>query len=142
MRFHMTAGFYVILFSFFYRLSRVQWAVVILLIACVMVAETFNTCLEELCNLNAQSYDPLVKLAKDIAAGAVLLLSLAALAVAFLFYFDLEVITAIAAFFLSRPILLALLVLSFVAAALFIVFGPNGILRIYRKIKAGAGRRS
>ncbi len=135
MRFHMVAGLYVILFSFFYNLSKVQWAIVILLIASVMVAEVFNTCLEQLCNLNTDSYDPIAKIAKDIAAGAVLILSFAAAAVGFLFYFNLEIIGNILSYFLCNPLMLVLFVISFAVAVLFIGFGPNGIKKVYNKIK-------
>ncbi|MGN0489537.1 MAG: diacylglycerol kinase family protein [Ruminococcus sp.] len=136
MRFHMVAGLYVILFSFFYNLSKVQWAIIILLIASVMVAEVFNTCLEQLCNLNTDSYDPIAKIAKDIAAGAVLILSFAAAAVGFLFYFNLETIGNILSYFLCNPLMLVLFVISFIVAILFIGFGPNGIKKVYNKIRA------
>lgn len=127
---------YVILFSFFYNLSKVQWAVIIVLIASVMVAEIFNTSLEQVCNLNTDSYDPIVKIAKDIAAGAVLILSFAAVAVAFLFYFDLEIIGSIINYFLCNPIILVLFTISFAIAILFICLGPTGFSRVYHKIKA------
>ncbi len=132
----MVAGLYVILFSFFYNLSRMQWAVIIVLIASVMVAEIFNTCLEQLCNLNTDSYDPIAKIAKDIAAGAVLVLAFAAATVALLFYFDLEIIGNIVSYFLCNPVILVLFIISFATAILFICFGPTGFLRAYHKIKA------
>lgn len=135
MRFHITAGFYVILFSFFYSLTKAQWAVVLLLIASVIGAEAFNTCAEEICNLNKDSYDPMVKIAKDTAAGAVLAVSAAAVAVAVLFYLDIDTILYIVNFFLNKPVLLVLLLLSFAAAALFIVRGPMGFSELYHKIR-------
>jgi diacylglycerol kinase (ATP) len=136
MRFHMTAGFYVILLSFFYNLSKAQWAIVILLIASIMVAEIFNTCLEQLCNLSTQSYDPIAKIAKDIAAGAVLALSFAAIVIGFLFYFDLAVIKSIALFLIANPLILVLFVLSIIISVLFVGFGPMGARRLYHKFKA------
>ncbi|MGN1130512.1 MAG: diacylglycerol kinase family protein [Ruminococcus sp.] len=136
MRFHMVAGFYVILFSFFYNLSKAQWAVILLLIASIMSAEIFNTCLEQLCNLNTQSYDPIARVAKDVAAGAVLVFTFVAVAVAYLFYFDLKTINSIVQFFLQNPILAVLLVLSFILSALFVGFGPLGAKRVYHKIKS------
>jgi diacylglycerol kinase (ATP) len=131
----MVAGFYVILFSLFYNLSKVQWAIVILLIASIMTAEIFNTCLEQICNLNTENYDPIVKIAKDIAAGAVLMLSFGAVAVAFVFYFDLKVIKSILVFFLANPLLLVLFILSIIIAVLFVGFGPMCIAQAYHKFK-------
>ncbi len=136
MRFHMVAGFYVILFSFFYNFSKAEWAIILVLIASIMTAEIFNTCLEQLCNLNTQSYDPIARIAKDVAAGAVLAFTFVAVTIAYLFYFDLNTINYIVQFFLQRPALLVLLVLSFILSALFIGFGPMGAKRIYHKIKS------
>lgn len=134
-RFHLVAGIYVIIFSFFYSLSKAQWAAILLLIASVLTAELFNTAIEALCTLNTQSYDQIVKITKDVAAGAVLLLSVAAVVVAFIFYFDLAVIQSIIAFFLARIPLLVLLIISFIISALFIALGPMGIANIHYKLK-------
>lgn len=135
LRFHIIAGLYVIFFSFFYPLTKTQWGIIILLISSVITAEIFNTAIEEVCNLNTQSYDPVVKIAKDVAAGAVLILTVAAVAVAFMFYFDLAVIRNIISFFLSSPLLLILLILSFVISVLFVAWGPMGIADTYYKFK-------
>jgi len=134
-RFHLVASFYVIIFSFFYSLSKAQWAVVLLLMASVITAELFNTAIEALCALNTQSYDQIVKITKDVAAGAVLLLSVAAVVIAFIFYFDIAVIQSIIAFFLSRVELLVLLIISFVISALFVALGPMGIANLHYKFK-------
>lgn len=136
MRFHMVAGFYVILFSyFFFHLSKAQWGVILLLISSVMTAEIFNTSLEEVCNLNTQSYDPIARIAKDVAAGAVLILTVAAVVVAFVFYFDMVIIGQIINFFLSEPLCLTLLIISFILSAVFVILGPIGMADIYYKIK-------
>lgn len=134
-RFHLVAGVYVIIFSFFYSLSKAQWAAILLLIASILTAELFNTAIEALCALNTQSYDQIVKITKDVAAGAVLLLSVAAVVIAFIFYFDLAVIQSIIAFFLARIPLLVLLIISFIISALFVALGPMGIANIHYKLK-------
>ncbi len=135
MRFHLVAAFYVLLFGFFYSFSKLQWAILLLLICCVLMAEIFNTSLENLCDLNTDSYNPMAKIAKDTAAGAVLILCICAVVVAFLFYFDLEVIKSIFVFFITNPILLILLVLSVVISIIFIALGPNGIKNLFHKTK-------
>lgn len=134
-RFHLIAGFYVILFSFFYSLSKAQWGIIFLLISSIITAELFNTAIEALCNLNTQSYDPVVKITKDIAAGAVLILTVAAVAVAVVFYFDTAVIINIIGFFIANPLLLTLLILSFIISGIFVALGPMGIADIYYKLK-------
>lgn len=135
MRFHLVTGFYVILFSFFFGLSKAQWGVVLILITSIITAEVFNTAIEEVCNLNTESYDPLVRIAKDVAAGAVLVLSFAAVAIAFIFYFDIGKITAIALFILTTPWLLILFIVSIIMSLVFIVMGPMGFTKIYHRFK-------
>ena len=127
MRFHIVAGVYVLVFSLFYDFTIGQRALLIMLIASVMAAETVNTCIEELCNLISDHYEPLVRISKDAAAGAVLILSIAAAAVAAIFFLDFETIGKIVSFFASSPWLTALLALSAVISIIFIVLGPNGI---------------
>lgn len=98
MRFHIVAGIYVMLFSMFYSFSPTQYAVLVLLITSVMALETFNTCVEDLCGLVADRYEPLVKFAKDAAAGAVLTVALGAVVIACIFFLDFNVINTIFTF--------------------------------------------
>jgi diacylglycerol kinase (ATP) len=57
-------------------------------IMAVFVTEMFNTALEFTVDLVTSEYHPLAKLAKDVAAGAVLVTSVAALAVGYLLLSD------------------------------------------------------
>ncbi len=66
------------------RPALVWWALVGVMIVLVLAAELFNTAIEEVCDLVHPRPDPRVKLIKDVAAGAVLLLSVGALWVAVL----------------------------------------------------------
>ena len=95
----MVAGFYVLLFSLFYNFSAAQMALLIILIALIMFAEIVNTCIEELCNLICDRYEPLIRIAKDTAAGAVLVLSIAAAITAVIFFLDFDVLYGIFLFF-------------------------------------------
>ena len=127
MRFHMVAGFYVLLFSFFYKFSPTQWSLLVILIASIMVLEVVNTCIEEVCNLISEEYHPLIKVIKDMAAGAVLIMSIAAVVVAVLFFVKVDVIFGIINFFLSNIIYLILLIISAVFSVIFVMLGPVGI---------------
>ena len=135
MRFHIVAGVYVIIFALFYNFTYTQWAVLLLLIAAILAAELFNTSLEELCNLETDGYDPLAKVAKDAAAGAVLVLSIFAAVIAVLFFWDLAVIKNILFFFWQRPGFIALLLISIAVSIIFVVLGPKGIRKFFLKIK-------
>ncbi|MGN0499805.1 MAG: diacylglycerol kinase family protein [Ruminococcus sp.] len=135
MRFHIVAGIYVMIFSFFYSFSPAQYALLILLIALIMALETINTCVEDLCGLVADRYEPLVKFVKDAAAGAVLIAAVGAVAVACLFFLDFDVISKIICFFTENLLYLALFLISAVISAIFVVLGPVGIKEKILKIK-------
>ena len=135
MRFHMVAGFYVLLFSLFYEFSVSQTALLILLIASVMFAEIINTCLEELCNLVADRYEPIVKIVKDMAAGAVLVLSIASAIIAIIFFWNVPVIMQILSYFAKNIFMLVLLIISAVISVIFVALGPTGIKTAFLRLK-------
>ncbi len=66
--------------------TRLQLIALVLAIAFVLVAEMLNTAIEGVIDLSTTSFDPNAKLAKDIAAGAVLIASITAVAVGFLVF--------------------------------------------------------
>ena len=55
-------------------------------IAFVLIAEMINSAIEAAIDVATSSFDPLAKLAKDIAAGAVLIASINAIAVGYLVF--------------------------------------------------------
>jgi diacylglycerol kinase len=68
----------------FLRLPPFAWALVVVAIALVLVAELFNSALEAVVDLASPDDHPLAKQAKDIAAGAVLVAAAAAVAIGLL----------------------------------------------------------
>lgn len=135
MRFHIVAGIYVMLFSLFYSFSPAQYAVLVLLVTLVMALEIINTSIEELCSLVADRYEPLVKFAKDAAAGAVLIVSVGAVVIACIFFLDFNVISKIICFFTENLLYLVFLIISAVISAIFVVIGPVEIKEKFLKIK-------
>ncbi|WP_231590674.1 diacylglycerol kinase family protein [Hymenobacter terrenus] len=81
LRFHAAATVVVIGLGFYYRITRLEWALVALAVAGVWTAELVNTAIEALTDLASPTYHPLAGKAKDVAAGAVLLAALGALVV-------------------------------------------------------------
>jgi diacylglycerol kinase (ATP) len=79
---HMRAHFFIVvlvlLLGMFCRFSAVQMVELLLVMSTVLVAEMFNTAVETVVDMITQSYHPLAKLAKDIAAGAVLMTAITA----------------------------------------------------------------
>ena len=88
MRFHVAAAAAVLVLSLLLGVSKLELAVLVLVIAAVFVVEMLNTALEFVVDLVTREYHPLAKLAKDVSAGAVLITSVAALAVGYLILAD------------------------------------------------------
>src|SRR5215217_1527192 len=84
MRFHVLVSAVVLVLSLFVGVSKLELAMLVLVIAIVLVTEILNTALEFTVDLVTREYHPLAKLAKDASAGAVLVASVAALAVGYL----------------------------------------------------------
>lgn len=80
---HFVATIVVIIAGFMRHISRASWLAVIIAVAMVWITEALNTAVEALadyaCN---KEYDPRIKLVKDVAAGAVLIASVAAVIIA------------------------------------------------------------
>lgn len=77
-RIHLAAAFCVTVAGFVFGLSRMEWVAVVFCIGGVFMAEGFNTSIERVCDKVSPERNPLIKDAKDIAAGAVLLFVIAA----------------------------------------------------------------
>jgi len=81
MRVHLVAAVAAVVAGLVLKISAVAWACVLLAIGLVLTAEMLNTVVEALVDLYTDEYHPLAKIAKDTAAGAVLVSALAALGV-------------------------------------------------------------
>ena len=62
-------------------ISRVEWAVIVFTIALVLILEGLNTAVEAAIDLASPKIHPLAKVAKDLAAGMVLIAAIASVAV-------------------------------------------------------------
>lgn len=62
--------------SFILRVSILEWAILILVIGMVLTLEMINTAIERCVDLVTKEYRELAKVAKDVAAGAVLIMSM------------------------------------------------------------------
>lgn len=72
---HIVAASVAILLGFVTGITRIEWMILCVVIACVVVAEMFNTAIEKVVDLASPEIHPLAKAAKDIAAGAVLVIA-------------------------------------------------------------------
>jgi diacylglycerol kinase (ATP) len=88
LRIHLAAAILVLGAAIALGVQRLQLIALLLAIAFVLVAEMVNTAIEGAIDVSTTSFDPNAKLAKDIAAGAVLIASINALAVGYLVFAD------------------------------------------------------
>lgn len=88
MQIHVFATIFVLLMSLFFRLTRVELVLLIAAIAMVLVTEMINTAIEATIDLMTDQYNIFAKIAKNVAAGAVLIAAINALVVAYLLFFQ------------------------------------------------------
>lgn len=81
---HTLASVVVFAIAGWLQLTRIEWTILVLTVALVWVAEFVNTAVEAAVDLLSPEFHPLAKIAKDVAAAAVLLSALAAVAVGIL----------------------------------------------------------
>ena len=88
MRIHFAIAAAVLVLALVFDVTKLELMALLLAIAFVLIAEMVNTAVEATIDVATTSFDPLAKLAKDIAAGAVLIASVSAIGVGYLVFED------------------------------------------------------
>ena len=135
MRIHTCIAIYVLLFSSFFDLSIEKYCILLLTISSVFAAEMVNTVAEELTDLSAEDYNPMAKVAKDIAAGAVLICAVFAIFIGVLLFWNINKYIEIYYFFIKRPLYLILLFVSVIISFAYIYIGPMEIISSIKRIR-------
>jgi diacylglycerol kinase (ATP) len=86
MRLHFLVAVGVLVAALSFDIGRMELIALLLAIAFVLIAEMVNTAIEAAVDVSSTSFDPMAKLAKDIAAGAVLIAAINAVAVGYLVF--------------------------------------------------------
>jgi diacylglycerol kinase (ATP) len=79
---HIAGAILAIAFGFFFQITRTEWCIVVLAIGLVLSSEAMNTAVEYVVDMVSPEYHELAGKAKDVAAGAVLLIAISAAVVA------------------------------------------------------------
>jgi diacylglycerol kinase len=66
-------AFLLILFAFYFKVSKHDWLILLLCIGLVLSLELFNSAIEKLCDVVMTEKHPKIKYIKDVMAGAVLM---------------------------------------------------------------------
>jgi diacylglycerol kinase (ATP) len=88
MRIHFALATAVLILAFSYGVTKLELMALLIAISFVLIAEMVNTAIEATIDLATTSFDPLAKMAKDIAAGAVLIASVNAVVIGYLVFAD------------------------------------------------------
>lgn len=88
MRIHMIAALVVLTACFFYDLTKIEILAITITITMVVMAELMNTAIEFAVDATTNYYHPLAKLAKNVAAGGVLVTAVNAVVVGYIVFSD------------------------------------------------------
>ena len=86
MKIHLALGSMVIAGGCFFQISKVEWMLVIMVIAMVIMAEIINTALEELVDIVSPQFSDKAASAKNLGAAAVLVAACASVVVGILIF--------------------------------------------------------
>ncbi len=78
MKIHCTVTLLVVTMGFLFHISSIEWCICLTLFGLVMALELVNTAVEAVVDLVTKERKPLAKIAKDTAAGAVLIAAIMA----------------------------------------------------------------
>jgi len=123
MRIHFSFANLIMIFAYFFGLSRTEWAVLVLTVSSVITAELINTAVENAVDTAVKDFSPTAKAAKDIAAGAVLFTAIVSVAVGFILFFDIDKISTTLYNIFTRPHILIPCLLIGIFDVCFIIWG-------------------
>lgn len=131
MRIHFVCMLYMYSFLGFYdffEVNRTQFAVLFLANALVMAAELVNTAVERTVDLASEKHTEKGKVAKDTAAGAVLICAIFAVCAGISILGQKQAFLDLFAYYRENPIMFFIFVLSIALATVFIFkgFGKHG----------------
>jgi diacylglycerol kinase (ATP) len=86
MRLHIGAAVIVLVAALILRVTGLELVALLFAVGLVVVAELANTALEAAVDLATENFDPMAAVAKDVAAGAVLVASLTSVAVGYVIF--------------------------------------------------------
>lgn len=130
MRIHLTCVAYMYSFLLiydFFQVNATQFAVIFLANAMVMAAELVNTAIERTVDLASEKFTENGKIAKDTAAGAVLICAIFAVLAGVAILFQPEAFKALFNYYVEKPYMFAVFILSIILSTVFIFrgFGKN-----------------
>lgn len=135
MRFHVSMFAYMMFFLLhysFFEVSKTQFAILLMMSSLVMAGELFNTGIERAADAATLEKNEFVKIAKDAAAGAVLVLAIFSVAVGIIILYQPSAFTEMFCYFKNNPLYIAVLAVTLILDGIFILSGPKKIINFIR----------
>ena len=88
MKIHYCVALVILISSLYLGFSKIEMILLLFTISLVVISEMFNTAVENTVDMITDDYHPLAKIAKDVAAGGVLIASLNAVVVGYILFYD------------------------------------------------------
>lgn len=86
MQIHLVATIFVVASGFFFKITNIEWLILTITIALVLISETVNTAIEEIVNYISPEFNKKAGLIKDIGAAFVLLAAIFAIIIGILIF--------------------------------------------------------
>src|SRR5690348_220145 len=86
LRIHFAVAVVVLILALIVDVTKMELIALLISVTFVLIAEMLNTAVEAAIDIATTSFDPMAKLAKDIAAGAVLIAAINAIAVGYIVF--------------------------------------------------------
>ena len=86
MKIHVFIMLLVIIVGIVLKVSSLEWMILVILFALVISAELFNTAIETVVDMITKEKNEKAKIAKDVAAGAVLILAIGSIIVGLIIF--------------------------------------------------------
>ena len=126
MRIHIVCMLYMYFFLFcfdFFEITRTDLAIIFIANGLVVGAELINTAIESAVNLQGDKHTEYGKIAKDCAAGAVLVFAIFAVLCGIAIMYQPRAFQLLFAYFIENPLAILLFALSVIIFTIFIFKG-------------------
>ena len=108
-------------FGLLYDLEKDRWGLLLVFFCLIPALELVNTALEAVVDLVSPNYHPLAKVAKDCAAGAVLVAAMGAIGAAVFLFGDATRLSIALGIFVTTPWMWGLLAVELIAAVVILL---------------------
>lgn len=125
MRIHICMAVLVSMFSYCYGVNSSQYIFIVICMGLVISGEMINTAIETLTNLEAPSYNRLARIAKDVAAGAVLISAILSMIVGGIIFLNPQRLLDTIIKIVINPIYLISFILAIIISIIFIFKGSK-----------------